>query len=124
LVQIQEGGEMIVYRGQGRSKFFNKPTIVGKYRFASKKEAERYKQLVALEKTKTIRDLKVHPIYKLEVEGVLICRYIADFEYYDYERDGIIVEDVKGRRDGLPYSMFLLKAKLMYALLGIKVQEI
>lgn len=113
---------MIVYRG--KNKLRNQPTWVGKYRFASKKEAARYRELLLKEKAGLIRNLKIHPIYKLEVMGYLICRYIADFDYFDLDQQKIVVEDVKGWKAGTAYNLFKLKANLLYALTGLKVQEI
>ena len=106
------------------SKMRNQPVFIGGFRFASKKEGARYRELVMAQKAGLIRDLKVHPVYKLEVQGWLICRYIADFDYYDQKKECIVVEDVKGRRSGVPYQMFRLKASLLYALTGLKVVEI
>jgi hypothetical protein len=105
--------------GGGVSKYGNVPTIVDGQRFDSKAEAARYRELTLLLKAGDISDLRIHPIYKLEANGVLICRYVSDFEYVT--RDGrVVVEDVKGKKT----DVYLLKRKLMRALRGIEITEV
>jgi len=86
--------------------------------FDSKKEFFRYQQLQMLLKAGLIQDLKLQPRFKLEVNGQLICTYIADFEYMKGERR--IIEDVKGVRT----PVFNLKNKLMKAIHDIDVEII
>ena len=105
------------------SKFNNQPTTIDGIRFASKKEAKRYAELVLLWKAGEIRDLTMHPRFDLRVDSVHVCRYIADFSYYD-ERDDLIVEDVKGMKSGTAYALFSIKRQLMLSCLGIEVREI
>lgn len=94
------------------NKYKNKPTYVNKIRFASKAEAARFVQLKLLEKNKTISKLRLQPRYPLFVNGVLICTYIADFEFVVRGVDAIIVEDVKGKE----IQPFPIKAKLFKVL--------
>ncbi len=102
-------------------KFGNIRTPVGGKIFASKKEARRYKELLALQGAGMIRDLETQPVFDLEVNGVRVCRYVADFRYIDLERGGVtVVEDVKGWRT----EVYRLKAKLMKAVHGIDIQEV
>lgn len=100
-----------------RSKFGNKAASVNGIKFHSKKEAARYRTLLLLEKAGTIRDIELQPRFRLVVNGELICTYVADFRY----RSGgqVIVEDVKGFRT----REYVLKRKLMKALLGITIKE-
>jgi hypothetical protein len=102
------------------SKFGNVPTVVDGHTFHSKKEARRYMDLLALQAAGLIRDLETQPRFRLEVGGVHICDYFADFAYYDEPRGERVVEDVKGIRT----EVFKLKKKLMRAALGIEVEEI
>ena len=99
--------------------------------FASKKEAKRYQELVLLEKAGKILGLKTQVRYPLDVCGMKICTYIADFRYYEraprseelygatlcFER--LVVEDCKGFRT----PIYKLKKKLMLALHGIEILE-
>lgn len=89
-------------------------------KFDSKKEMNRYKELELLYKLGKIKDLRHQVVYKIIVNGYLVCKYIADFVYFDIEKNIEIVEDVKGFRT-LHYK---LKKKLMKAVYNIDIQEI
>lgn len=107
--------------GTINSKFRNKPTVVGDRTFASKREATRYQQLLLLERNGELRSLRCQVVYKLEVAGIHICKYRADFVYEEL-RNGVwseITEDVKGYRT----PEYKLKKKLMLACFGIDVRE-
>lgn len=109
------------------NKLRNKPTVLDGYRFASMKEAKRYGELKLLLAADRITDLIVQPVYKIEINGELVCKYVADFTYLQrINAAGLVevVEDVKGRKAGVQYQMFRLKAKLMKAILGIEVREV
>lgn len=85
--------------------------------FASLAERLRYDDLKYLEMAGQIDDLKIQQEYKFVINGVQICRYFADFTYF--ENGNHIVEDVKGvRTEG-----YNLKKKLMQALFGISIRE-
>lgn len=91
------------------------------YKFDSKWEAERWGQLTAMEKAKSIRDLERQIKYDIIVNGQKICRYVADFRYKKIEDDGSeteIVEDAKG----VETADFKLKKKLMLAVHGIEIK--
>lgn len=105
------------------NKLRNKPEVVDGIRFASGKEATRYRQLKLLQRAGEIRDLNTQTSVTIEVNGQKICRYVADFTYTD-KNGQVVTEDVKGRRAGVQYQMFKLKAKLMKAVHGIEVREI
>lgn len=95
---------------QRRSKYRNTPTFVDGIRFASKKEANRYKELKVLEGCGEINSLKLQPRFPLKVNGTLICTYVADFEYFEGKR--LIIEDTKG----VITDVFRIKAKLFNAI--------
>ncbi len=101
-----------------RSKWRNVKVELDGHKFDSKKEAARYQQLKLLLRARAIKNLRFQVWYRLEVNGVLICRYRADFVYEDAER-GETVEDVKGFRT----PVYKLKAKLMLACHGIRIRE-
>lgn len=101
-------------------KFGNKPIQIDGLRFASKAEGRRYNQLKLLQQAGQIQNLKCQVPFQLTVNSVPICKYIADFTYT--ENDNFVVEDVKGMRSGVAYNLFQIKANLMYATRGIKVQ--
>lgn len=85
--------------------------------FASKKEANRYQELTLLERAGKISNLTTQVKFSLDIEGIHICNYIADF-CYD-ENNDVIVEDCKGVRT----KDYKLKAKLMLAIHRIKILE-
>ena len=100
-----------------KNKYGACPTTVDGRRFASKKEAGRYSQLALLETAGKISGLRTQVRYRLEVNGLLICTYVADFVYH--EAGAEVVEDAKGKRTG----EYKLKAKLMQACRGITIRE-
>lgn len=115
------------------SKYHSQKTVVGGIAFDSRKEANRYAELMILQNAGVIKRLERQKEYILlpqqklptpvlkdrRMHQVERCvKYIADFVY---EKDGeIIVEDVKGYRT----SDYTLKRKLMLYIHGIQVMEI
>ncbi len=87
-----------------RSKYGAKPVVVDGIRFHSTKEANRYLDLRLLVKAGQARDLQLQPSYELQVNGVVIGHYRADFRYewLDVHQSWgecvwlLQVEDVKG----------------------------
>lgn len=110
------------------TKYNNKKITVNGQVFDSKKEANRYKELLLLEKAGEIKDLRTQVKFKLipaqrdEATGKVIereCSYKADFVYY--EEDGeTVVEDVKGFRT----KDYIIKRKLMLYQYGIRIREV
>lgn len=85
--------------------------------FASKRESDRYGVLALLEMAGAIRDLRTQVRYRLEVNGIHICVYVADFVYT--ENHQTVVEDTKGFRT----PEYKLKRALMLAVHGIAIKE-
>ena len=115
-----------------RTKYGNHKVTVNGIRFDSQKEANRWRELVLLERAGRITDLRRQVKYELipaqRVKGKCVERavsYIADFTYRD-ERGHLVVEDVKGYRDpqNAAYAKFVLKRKLMLWIHHIRVKEI
>jgi len=87
--------------------------------FDSKGEMLRWLDLRNLERAGAIRALEHRVPYALVVNGQPICKYYADFAYYE---DGhLVVEDFKSAPTRTP--VYRLKAKLMKALHGITIKE-
>ena len=101
------------------SKFHNIPKRVDGILFQSTKESRRYSELKALQQAGVIRDLEMQPKFKLEVNGVHITTYYADFRYHDNERRAEVVEDVKGMRT----QIYIIKRRLMKAIRDIEIEE-
>lgn len=100
-----------------KSKYKNVRVQVGGLWFHSKEEAKRYCELKLLLDQGLIHDLQTQVTYKLEINGILICKYISDFIYREDGKN--IVEDAKGYRT----DVYKIKKKLMKALLNIEIRE-
>lgn len=97
------------------SKYRSRKTEVDGILFDSKKEAERYKTLSALQKEGKIDHLTPQKEFELlpscRYEGMPMERavkYRVDFYYYDEELQRMVAEDVKGFRT----KDYIIKRKL------------
>lgn len=66
-----------------------------------------------------ISHLKLQPVIRCEVNGKLVCKYLADFQYIDTRKVGLngqmgatVIEDVKGFKT----PVYRIKKKLVEAL--------
>lgn len=111
------------------SKYHSNKIFMDGMKFDSKKEAERYLQLIAMQEEGEITDLQRQVKYLLipsqkETIGkktMVIereCAYYADFVYKDKEGRQI-VEDVKG----MLTPEYVMKRKMMLWVHGIKIKE-
>ena len=117
-------------------KYKSKTVIVEGIKFASKKEANRFKELKFLESIGVIQNLELQKRFELlptqrepktmtktgkEKLGKVIERpvyYIADFVYM---KDGeTVVEDTKGFKT----KEYIIKRKLMLYVYGIRIIEV
>lgn len=98
-------------------KYGNRKTVVDGFKFDSKREAERCQQLKLMQQAGEIHGLERQVPFDLKVNGVKVCRYVADFVYVG--KNGKVCEDVKGYAT----SLYKLKRKLMKACLNIDVLE-
>lgn len=67
--------------------------------------------LKARQRQGEIKDLVLQPRFPLMVDGVLVCTYISDFQFFDLDEGRLRLIDVKGVRTDL----YRLKKKLMKA---------
>lgn len=98
-------------------------------KFDSKKEMHRYCNLLLLQKAKLITGLELQPRIAIIIKGVAIkyfiargrrqMFYVADFKYFDKERDRWVLEDVKGHRT----EVYKIKRALVAAM-GITIDEV
>ena len=102
-----------------KPKYHNEKKIVDGIKFDSKREANRYQELMILLRAGLIANLRRQVSYPLSVNGMLICRYKADFIYLDLEIGREVVEDSKGYRT----KEYRLKAKLFTAIMGYSILE-
>lgn len=99
------------------NKYNAKITIVDGIKFRSKLEANRYKTLKILERTKIIKDLKLQVPFSFLIDGKKIFRYYADFAYNMEGKD--VIEDAKGCKT----TTYKLKKKLIEAQFKISINE-
>lgn len=102
-------------------KYRNRITVVDGIKFSSAKEARRYSDLKLLQRGGQITDLKRQVRYPIDVNGVPITHYVADFTYL--ENGSLVVEDVKSKITAeLP--LFKVKQHLMRAVHGVEVRVV
>lgn len=85
-------------------KFGNKPTEVNGIKFQSRLEADRYQQLLLLEKAGEISALVLQPEFQIlrgwvnpeTGEKIKSRFYVGDFSYVDENTGRLVVEDTKG----------------------------
>ena len=105
-----------------KSKYRAIKTTVDGIEFDSRKEAMRYQELKLLQKAGVIKDLSLQPNFllqekfKYQGETQRKIEYIADFMYWDCERNCCVVEDVKGMKT----DVYKLKKKLFLKKYGEK----
>lgn len=100
-----------------KHKYNAKAEVVDGICFDSKQEARHYMELKIRERIGEISSLEVHVAFRLEINGVLIGHYYADFVYR--ENGKRIVADSKGNKT----PVYQLKKKLMKALHQIDILE-
>jgi hypothetical protein len=74
-------------------------------------EARRCNELMAKEDAGEITHLTQQPSFSVEINGHVICRYVADHSYRMADSGLLIVEDTKGKTT----PVFNLKKKLVEA---------
>jgi hypothetical protein len=99
------------------TKYHAQPTEVLGQKFDSRGEARRYVDLTLLLAAGEIAELERQIKYPLEVNGVKVADYVADFRYREGKR--VVVEDFKGVRT----PVYRLKKKLMKAIHGVDIRE-
>jgi hypothetical protein len=105
--------------GVAVNKYGNRKTVLDGITFDSVAEARRYQHLRLLERVGEISDLELQPVYVIEINGKVICRYYADFRYRTNGGE-TEVEDVKGVRT----DVYRLKKKMVEAQYGIRITEV
>lgn len=102
-----------------KNKYNANPREVDGIVFDSKKEANRYKELLMLLKAGEISMPKLQVEFQLNGDGEFSYKYIADFVYTT--KEGVrVVEDAKGFRT----KEYKRKRRLMKKIHGIDIHEI
>ena len=107
-------------KSKTRSKYHAQPVFVDGYRFDSKREAARWKQLTYMQMAGVITALRRQVQFILidKSEHGRAIRYIADFVYIQDGHE--VVEDAKG----VQTDVYRLKKRLMAERYGITIQEV
>ena len=101
----------------GRNKYGARRVTVDGHKFDSRREADRYIELLLLERARIISNLRLQVPFPVEVNGHHICVWRADFVYLQDGRE--VIEDSKGFRT----RSYRLKKKLVEAVYGIEITE-
>lgn len=106
-----------------RSKYGAVKTEADGVVFASKREADRYRELMSQRQRCVITHLELQPQFPLTVltpdgTAIVIGRYIADFRYQRDGRD--VIEDAKGMKT----DMYRWKKRHVEAQYGIEIEEV
>jgi hypothetical protein len=135
LARLSPAAQRQIYRkvaaeqGQkaAKRKYNNQPTERNGIKFDSRKEANRYEELMFLRQAGEIDNLKLQPQFTLqesymtpEGERVRAIRYVADFSYTQGSQ--MVVEDVKSKATAT--AQYKMKKKLMQERFGISVKEV
>lgn len=107
-------------KGKGKNKYNAKKTTIDGIKFDSLLEGRRYQYLKLLEQSGEISGLICHPSWTIVVNGERICKYTADFEYWDHGTSKAVIEDTKGRKT----RDYVIRVKLLKAVYGITVVEV
>ena len=104
------------------SKYHNRKTLVDGIQFDSQKEANRYQELILMERAGLIRSIELQPRYDLIVNGHKLGFYKGDFRYEVVATSILVGEDVKS--PATKTAVYRLKKKLVKALYGIEIIEV
>lgn len=99
-----------------RNKYGAKKITINGEKFDSKGEFQRWSFLLLMQQQGKISKLERQVTFEFELNKVEICKYIADFVYFDQNGEKV-VEDFKG----VITDTFRIKRKMMKAFHGIDV---
>ena len=104
------------------SKYRNQKVQINGITFDSKHEAQRYAELLLLQRAGEIQGLRLQVRFELipKQEGERACYYIADFVYNMAATGELVVEDAKGVKT----DVYKIKRKLMLWVHGIRIREV
>ena len=106
---------MAQFNNRKTNKYGYRKVLLDGYSFDSVKEANRYKELMMLQKCGEINGLKLQPVYVLQDgfdykgKRIRAIKYIGDFEYIESKSGEKVLEDTKGFKT----KDYLLKAKML-----------
>lgn len=108
------------------TKYHNTKVIYKGIKFDSKRERNRYKELVLLKNAEIISSLELQkkfelqPSYKKNGKTIRSISYIADFYYYDNVKRQYVVEDTKGVKT----DVYKIKKKMFEYKYNLTIKEL
>lgn len=96
------------------SKYKNKKTEYNGVTYDSKREASRRAELDVLLRAGKIRDLQIQVRIPCMINNIKVFTYVADFVYFDVEKNTNIIEDVKSSFTS-KMAVYRLKKKILEA---------
>ena len=105
------------------SKYKNVKTVLDGITFDSKKEATRYAELMLLQRSGLIQNLRLQVPFELipKQQGERSVKYIADFVYT--ENGETVAEDTKSEITRANPT-YILKRKLLLWVHGLRIKEV
>lgn len=100
------------------NKFGARKKQVSGVMFDSTREATRYSELALRQKSGEISNLRTQVSFDLCVNGIFVCRYVADFTWT--ESGATVTADAKGFKT----REYSIKKKLMHAVHGVEIVEL
>lgn len=98
-----------------KSKHNNKQIMYDGYKWDSISERDYYIFLKHKKKANAIKDIEVKPMYKLQINGKLICKFYPDFGI-TYPDGSYVIHDVKGEWKGGITAVYSIKKKMLQAM--------
>lgn len=108
------------YQNKKTPKYGNKKVEIDGFKFDSQKEANYYGTLKMRKLSGEIKDFEMQKVFRVEIEGKLICKYIADFVVH--YSGGVQVIDVKSEITRTN-PVYRLKKKLVEAIYKFTIIE-
>lgn len=107
-----------------RNKYHAKKITLDGIEFDSRKEANRYCELITMQKAGMIKDLKCQVAFELipKCGKERPAKYHADFTYIELATGRLVVEDVKSR--ATKTKDYILRRKLMNWRYDIQIREV
>lgn len=106
------------------NKMRNREMVVDGKTFDSEKEGKYWQDLKLRHAAGEVRGVRRQYPIGVTVNGEHICSLIVDFKFEDIKTGVVHYVDVKGRKAGVQYALFLLKKKLVRAVMAIEVEEV
>jgi hypothetical protein len=105
------------------TKYHNRKTVHQGITFDSRKEANRYQELLLMERAGLICNIELQPRYDLVVNAQKLGFYRGDFRYEKIDTGEMVTEDVKGG-NATKTPLYVLKRKLVKALYNVDIVEV